>query len=98
MGSNNGIGRIKFGPVCQGSGKTAITGQNARNFGAVACQEMGFGRDSLEFIGRRHDYEVFSRSSQSATDYLNRVQKMEVSQTPSYQVSGALCPIPAFQK
>ena len=98
MGSNNGIGRIKFGPVCQGSGKAAITGENARNFGAVACQEMGFGRDSLEFIGRRQDFEVFSQSSRSAADYLERVHKLEIRQTPSYQVSGALCPIAEFQK
>ena len=81
IAADYGYNSYFYGRVCQGTGPSMISGINAENFGAAACEEMGFGYYSLKFIGTEAEYirRYGKHDRQKRTCY------------PDYFITGAVC-------
>lgn len=85
-----------WGPICQGNRREALTGQNGERFGKLACHAMGYGVESLKYIGLQDGYERYMARANSNVDCsvggLDQSPNNEPTQClPNYKIAGATC-------
>ena len=90
------IQRARFKESIYRNRREALTGQNGERFGKLACHAMGYGVESLKYIGLQDGYERYMARANSNVDCsvggLDQSPNNEPTQClPNYKIAGATC-------
>ena len=72
---------------------------NGKLFGQLVCEQLGFGRESLEFIGTKNSYARFRHeTSLKSREHELSLAEIDVLCTPDFKIAGAKCKIKGKRK